>query len=71
MFLETITMFENDALIPINRIKHINSGIYESGYEIRITSDDGNWVECFGKDRIKFQKRYKAIKKILKSEVQK
>ena len=64
-FLETITFLGNDALVPIDRIKYINLS-YNDGYRIKITSDDGDWEECFGKDQEKANKRYEMIKKIIK-----
>lgn len=49
MFIESITIFENDVLIPINRIKYINTG-YDKSYQVKIFSDDGEWIECFEKE---------------------
>jgi len=65
-FLETITFMGSDALIPINRIKYINFSCSD-GYRIKITSDDGDWEECFGNDMDKANARYKMIKKIIKA----
>jgi len=64
-FIETITIHENSALVPIDRIKVINFGCYEHGYEIIIVSDDGEWSECFGDDDEKGQKRYDQLKQII------
>lgn len=67
MFLETITFVGNDALVPVDKIKHINRGYYENGYQIKIKSiyEDAEWVECFGEDEKKCDERYRQIKKIL------
>ncbi len=63
-FLETITFLLDDVLVPIDRIKYINSS-YKSGYRIKITSDDGEWEECFGEELEKLLIRYEQIKKII------
>lgn len=70
-FLETITWLGNDVLVPIDRIKYINKTASENGIEIIIKSDDGEWIECFGKDSVKAHKRYKMIQKIVKSNIEK
>jgi len=63
-FLETITFMGNDVLIPIDRIKSVNlHGL--KGYSIKITSDDGEYEECFADDREKWLLRYEMIKKII------
>lgn len=65
-FLETITTFGNDVLVPIDRIKHINFLAKDSGFEIIITSDDGEWCECFTpKGEEKANQRYEIIKKLI------
>jgi len=65
-FLETISSFGNDILIPINRIVYISLG-YVTGWEIKIISDnDGELIECFGNDEDKAYARYNIIKKIIK-----
>ncbi len=63
-FLETITALDNDALVPINRIKYINCG-YSDSYFIKIVSDDGDWEEYFGKDEKKCYARFEQIKNIV------
>lgn len=65
-FLETITFFGSDALVPIDRIKYINQSYNENNIEIKITSDDGDWVECF-EDEEKANKRYEMIKHIIEA----
>ena len=67
MFLETITFLGNDALIPIEKIKYINTGYSERSYKIIITGYDGDWVECFDTDE-KMKIRYEMIKKIIKAK---
>lgn len=68
-FLETITFFMNDLLIPIDRIKSISVMHSQEGWEIKISSDDGmETVECFHKDQDKMQKRYEQIKDIIKAK---
>lgn len=64
MFLESITFTGNDVLIPIDRIKYINYGYYENSFQIKIYSDDGDWIECFDDDK-KAQIRYQQIKNIV------
>lgn len=66
-FLESITGFDNDVLIPINRIQWIKFGTYENGFMIKIKSDNGEWHECFNDDKNKAEIRYKTIKEIIKS----
>lgn len=67
-FLETITSFGNDALIPIDRIKYINlSIISENSIVIKIISDDGHWEEHFD-DEDDADTRYREIKKIVEGE---
>lgn len=69
MFLETITAFGNDALIPINRIKYVNNTVSDrGGYMIRIKTDDGDYEEHFEKDGDKCLFRYNMIKKILRAK---
>jgi hypothetical protein len=67
-FLETITDFGNDVLVPINRIKFVNFSYKENGHEIQITSEDGTWIECFEKDEKKANCRYRMIKNILEAK---
>ncbi|MFI5405446.1 MAG: hypothetical protein ACHQ1D_02915 [Nitrososphaerales archaeon] len=66
-FLETITFLNNDALVPVDRIKHINYSLSEDGYRITITSDDGSWIECFDQNKEKANKRYEMIKGIIEA----
>lgn len=63
MFLETITVLDYDALVPINRIKFIHI-TYKQSWEIHIHSDDGDWIERFKNDD-ELNKRYEEIKKLL------
>ena len=56
-FLETITFIGYDVFVPIDRIKYINVTYREEGWQIDITSDDGNWTECFQKNEEKLNKR--------------
>lgn len=64
-FLETITGMGDSLLIPIDRIKFICIK-YVTGWEIKIASDEeGESIECFGKDEDKATKRYEQIKKII------
>jgi hypothetical protein len=67
MFLESITLLENDVLIPINRIKYINTGYSAKSWFITITSDDGDWIEGFG-DEENMRQRYKMLKKIINAK---
>jgi hypothetical protein len=68
MFIESVTFFGNDVLIPIDRIKYITCGYYEKSYQIKIVSDDGEWGECFGENEDKMKARYEQIKKIIQAE---
>jgi hypothetical protein len=63
-FIETITGFENDVLVPIDRIKYIYV-TYKESWELHIVGDDGEWVEFFGKDNERLNRRYEAIKEIV------
>lgn len=63
-FLETITFYGNDVLVPIERIKFINL-TFEKDWIIRIVSDDGDWEEHFGKDEQAARERYARIKKVI------
>lgn len=67
-FLETITAFENDVLVPIDRIKcvHVTS-TNNNSWKIVIKGDDGEWEEFF-KDTERLDVRYKEIKDILEAE---
>jgi len=67
-FLETITAFDWDLVIPIERIKYISTG-YEGGdsrkFFIKIISDkEGSAIECFD-DEDKMRIRYEQIKEII------
>lgn len=64
MFLEIITNYGNDALIPINRIQYIYTGFSEDTYKITIKTDDGEWRECF-LDEQNYLERYKILKEII------
>ncbi len=66
-FLETITLNDNDVLVPIDRIKYINFITHEDGYEILIVTDDGTWSENFLVNDIA-KKRYKNIKMIINGQ---
>lgn len=66
-FIETVTAFGDDVLVPVNRIKYINY-IYNNGYRIVITSDDGSWEECFAENDEIAQFRYQEIKRILNAK---
>lgn len=68
-FLETISTLNNDVLVPINRIKYINSCTTSNGYLIKIVSDDGDWTEFFDDTDAGFDlvnERYEQIKQIVK-----
>lgn len=65
MFLETITFMGNEILVAISRIKCVYITRKE-GWEIHIIEvDDNKFVECFGDDDEKLDKRYEQIKKLL------
>jgi hypothetical protein len=67
-FLETITGWGDDTLVPINRIKRISFHILnEAKFEITIFCDEGEHVECF-QDEDKATARYEQIKKIIEAE---
>lgn len=66
-FLETVTGLGYDALVNIEKIKFISFGHYEGGWCIKIYAEEGEWIECFGKDEDSATKRYEVIKKILKA----
>jgi len=65
-FLETITNLGNDVLVPIDRIKYINLS-YVNGWRIIITSDDGDWEECFDNSISDASERYRKIKEIIEA----
>ncbi len=66
MFLETITFFGNDVLVPISKIELIWITHDENGGEIHIKGEGKlEWVEFFGKDDEKLNARYEQIKKIV------
>lgn len=67
-FLHTISLFGGCVLVPINRIKFINFSESESSFEIKIESDDGNWIECFS-DEEKACERFNSIKNMIKAEL--
>lgn len=69
-FLQSITTMGNDVLIPINRIKYVNLISSEEVYEIRITGDDGCWIEFFNEGTLATY-RYHEIKRILNDEQEK
>lgn len=67
-FLETITAFENDVLVPIDRIKYVHvTFTNNNSWKIVIKGDDGEWEEFF-KDTERLNVRYKEIKDILEAE---
>ena len=75
-FLETISAFGYDALIPISRIKFIYITLKQS-WEIRIYTEARNgeaknseWIECFENNEEgmeKLNKRFNMIKKIIEA----
>ncbi len=66
MFLETVTAFGNDVLVPIKDIKIIWITYGAHGWELHIKGQDENeWVECFEKDTDKLNFRYEMIKYLL------
>ena len=66
-FLETITAFGDNILIPIDRIKFI-SVKYINGWEIHIDGgEDFDLIECFGKEEDKATIRYEKIKNIIEA----
>jgi hypothetical protein len=68
-FLETITAFGDNILIPIDRIQYIAIRYGVNGWEIHIVGDDEmDIVECFQKDDDKLNKRYEMIKKIIEAK---
>lgn len=68
-FLETITGFGDNILLPINRIKFISIGYKEHGWQIKIVSDEeGESIEYFEKDNDRLNIRYEQIKEILKGK---
>lgn len=68
-FLETVTFFGNDALVPINRIECITFRVSDTGsYEINIKGKGKyEWAEFF-EDEEEAQARYAMIKKIIEAE---
>lgn len=67
-FLETITAFGYNILIPIDRIKYITLR-YEKGWDIHIVGDDDmDLCECFDQDEDKAIARYEMIKKIIQGK---
>jgi hypothetical protein len=65
-FLETITFFEYDVLVPINRITLIWITYGANGWELHIKGEgEFEWVEHFGKDEEKLNKRFAIIKEIV------
>lgn len=67
-FLETLTAWGDDALVPIDKIKFAYITNKGNGWEIRIESHDGDWAECFGGDDEKLEKRWNQIKDILNAK---
>lgn len=66
MFLETITAFGYEALIPIKDIEYIWVTYSANGWEIHIKGhDECEWIECFHKDEDKLNKRLEIIKCLL------
>lgn len=63
-FLETITAFGDNILIPIDQIKYLSIR-YVTDWEIHIVGDYVDLSEHFGKDEDKATKRYEQIKKII------
>lgn len=66
MFLETITGFGDNILVPINKINFVKWKATSSGSEINIAGEDFDLVECFTEEK-KAQKRYDMIKKIIEA----
>lgn len=65
-FLETITVFGNDVLVPIKDIKIIWITYGTNGWELHIKGQDKNeWVEHFEKNTDKLNIRYEMIKYLL------
>lgn len=66
-FLETITAFGDDILIPIDQIKFISIK-YVTQWEIHINGGEQfDIVECFGEKEDEATKRYEIIKKIIEA----
>lgn len=64
-FLETITIFENDVLVPIDKIQYIQRKETDKDYQIIIKGEGSfQWIECFNCEK-KFNKRYEEIKEII------
>lgn len=67
-FLETITAFEHDVLVPIDRIQYVYvTFTNNNSWKIVIKGDDGEWEEFF-KDTERLNVRYREIKDILEAE---
>jgi hypothetical protein len=66
IFLETITAFGYEVLVPISRIRFIYITNKEN-WEIHICGiNEEEWVECFSmKEEDKMTKRFNQIKKLL------
>lgn len=70
LFLESITFFGNDFLVPINKITSITFSCEENGYKINIKGGEFFEIEeHFCRDeKKKANNRYKMIKKIVRAE---
>lgn len=68
MFLETVTFMDNDALIPINRIKYVNTGFGKDLHKITITSDADIQHEEYFRTIEELRVRYDKIKEILMAQ---
>ena len=65
-FLETITGWGDEVLVPINKIELIWIKYGEGGWEIHIKGDGQfEWVEHFGKDEDKINDGFEMIKYLL------
>lgn len=65
-FLETITGLGNDVLVPISKIELIWCTYGANGWEIHIKGQEQyEWVEHFGKESERFNRRYEMIKYLL------
>lgn len=65
-FIETITLAENDVMVPIDRIKYVWL-TYDHNWKVCIKSDDGEWSESFGTLK-EARTRYDDIAEILNSK---
>ncbi len=69
-FLETITFFGNDVLVPIDKIQYISMRMNNNNsWEIVIKGEgEYEWVEHFGTNSAKAQERYEMIKDIVEAK---